>query len=152
LTAIEVSALDVCHVSLDGDEAYAIIVVPNRDARRTDLGPSRRQPITERARFLLGRHLRERKDRCPHHRMLMRTVTDSEGIVRCESCKERHDFMRVPLFDSRESERMSVSRIREDFRRVRDMLGLDRGLTFDSLRETHLATLLDGGGPGKRAA
>lgn len=152
LTAIEVHALDIRNVSMNGNEALTIIVVPNRDGRRADYGPTRRQTITEHARFFLGCHLSERRSRCSHHRMLMRSWTDDKGLDRCANCNEPRDFLSLPLFDSRESDRMSVSAIREEFRRLREMFGLDRSVTFDSLRDVHIANLLGGGGPGKRTA
>jgi len=149
LSSAEVAALDVNHVSTDGVQVRSIIVVPNRDGRRPHLGPSRRQPITDDGRWLLGCWLDVRRSRCEHHRRLMRTRMDERGVVRCGTCSEIHDLLATPLFDSRESERMSVSAIRHEFQRVRDLLGLDGGYHFDTLRETYLHTHLGSNGSAK---
>ena len=149
LSAVEVNALDVRHVSANGVDPLAIITVPNKDRRRPDFGPNRRVQLSEQGRWILGCHLNHRRARCAHHRMLMRTEADQSGVVRCVACSEPIDFMSAALFNSRESDRMSVTQIRDDFRHARDMLGLDRAITFDSLRETYLAMAL--GGPERRA-
>jgi site-specific recombinase XerC len=138
LSAAEVAALDVNHVSIDGVQVRSIIVVPNRDGRRPHLAPTRRHPISDDARWLLGCWLDVRRSRCEHHRRLMRTTMDDRGVVRCAACGEIHDLLKTPLFDSRESERMSVSAIRHEFQRARDQLGLDPAYHFDTLRETYL--------------
>lgn len=148
LTAAEVHALDMRHVTLDGRDALSIILVPTVDARRVDFGPPRRLALAHDVRFVVGCHVTSRRNRCAHHALLMQTWKDSRGITRCASCDEAIDFLSLALFDSRESDRMSVSAIREDFRRVRDQLGLDRSLTFDSLRDFYRPL----GGPGKRPA
>jgi integrase len=149
LSAVEVNALNVRHVSANGTDPLVIITVPNKDRRRPDFGPTRRVQLTEQTRWLLGCHLNQRRARCAHHRVLMRTETDETGVLRCAACREPIDFMSAALFNSRESDRMSVTQIRDDFRHAREVLGFNRAITFDSLRETYLAMAL--GGPGRRA-
>jgi hypothetical protein len=145
LSSAEVGALDIGHVSVDGIGVRSIIIVPNRDGRRPQLEPTRRQAISDDARWLLGCWLEVRRRRCEHQRRLMRTYTDERGVLRCSECREVLDFVAAPLFDSRESDRMSLSAIRHEFQRARDMLGLDPSFHFDSLRETYLAREFSGG-------
>jgi hypothetical protein len=149
LSAVEVNALNVRHVSANGIDPLVIVMVPNKDRRRPDFGPTRRVQLSEQTRWILGCHLNQRRSLCAHHRMLMRTETDETGVLRCAACSEPVDFMSVALFNSRESDRMSVTQIRDDFRHAREVLGLNRAFTFDSLRETYLATAL--GAPGRRS-
>jgi len=139
LSSAEVGALDIAHVSTDGIGVRSIIIVPNRDARRPQLEPTRRQAITDDARWLIGCWLDVRRRRCEHHRRLMRTYTDERGVLRCAACREVLELLAAPLFDSRESDRMSLRAIRHEFQRVRDMLGFDPSFHFESLRESYLA-------------
>jgi hypothetical protein len=143
LSSTEVSALNVHNVTPNGVEVRSIITVPNLDGRRPHLGPVRQHLITDEARWLVGCWLETRRNQCAHHRTLMHTYRDEAGVLRCSACREVHDFLRVPLFNSRETDRMSARSIRYEFQRVRDILGLDPSYHFDTLREARLSSRFD---------
>jgi hypothetical protein len=71
---------------------------------------------------------------CAHLRLPLRSYRDERGVERCHACHDDLRLLENPLFIGRRHRRLSAKRMRHEFAEHRDDLGLDRALSFDSLR------------------
>jgi hypothetical protein len=127
LGARALSALDIGDVSPDGRSPH--------EALRLGAGTLPLFPPalgTEVSRTL-SRYLAWRCS-CAHHRLRLQTYRDRQGTERCHACHDDVRLLANPLFIGRLKVRLSDKRMRAEFARHRDELGLDERLVFDSLR------------------
>jgi hypothetical protein len=118
LGARRLSRLDLGEVTPDGSKVHEVVL---------------QRPMDPAVAAIVKRYLAKRCS-CAHLRLALKTYRDARGIERCHAC---HDDVRLranPLFVSRHRRRLSPKRMRHEFTQHRDALGLDPGLTFDSLR------------------
>ena len=140
LRGSEIRALDVRHVTANGMDALGVIVVPRVDQRRTLDLDQRREEIDDQVQRAINAHLRWRRRICEHYRLSLRTFRDEHGVERCATCGEVADFLSTPLFRSRQSARVTLKQVGNEFRSFRDSLRLNPALQFNSLRLTPPAT------------
>jgi hypothetical protein len=133
LGARQLSALDVKDVSVDGKEPAADVRL-----KRTRRYRSRAEglvPLPIDTRGVVRRYLAWRRA-CVHFRLPMRTERHASGQDRCLVCREPVDFLSCPLFSSGRRGRLSPKTMQNGFAVMRNMLGLNPALRFDSLRDT----------------
>ncbi len=125
LGAGRLSKLDLGEVTPDGSTVHEVL--------RLGREPLPERPVDPAVAAVLERFL-ARRCSCAHLRLALKTYRDARGVERCHAC---HDDVRLrvnPLFVSRRHRRLSPKRMRHEFTQHRNALGLDPGLTFDSLR------------------
>jgi hypothetical protein len=118
LGARRLSRMDLGEVTPDGSKVHDVLL---------------QRPADPVVAAIVKRYLAKRCS-CAHLRVALKTYRDAGGVERCHAC---HDDVRLqanPLFISRHRRRLSPKRMRHEFTQHRDALGLDPGLTFDSLR------------------
>jgi hypothetical protein len=129
LGARRLSALNIGDVSPDG----------RRPSERLRLGegtlPLFAEPIGREVARTLSRYLVWRCS-CVHMRLPLQTYRDPAGVERCHSCHDGMDLLANPLFIGRGRRRLSAKRMRHEFAEIRDEIGLDHRLSFDSMRLT----------------
>jgi hypothetical protein len=139
LSARQLSALDVGDVSADGREPGDAVRL--RMARPYRSAPGGLIAIPGDTRPILRRYLKWRRE-CVHFRLPMRTYRDRSGKERCLVCREPIDFQACPLFSTGRRGRLAAKTMQNGFAIMRNQLGLDQALRFDSLRATHHALAL----------
>ena len=133
LGARQLSALDVRDVSAAGKEPAADLRL--KRTRRYRSRAEGLMPIPIDTRGVVRRYLAWRRA-CVHFRLPMRTERHPSGQDRCLVCREPVDFLSCPLFSSGRRGRLSPKTMQNGFAVMRDMLGLNPALRFDSLRDT----------------
>jgi hypothetical protein len=118
LGARRLSRMDLGDVTPDGSKVHEVLL---------------QRPVDPAVAAIVKRYLAKRCS-CAHLRLALKTYRDVRGIERCHACHDNVRLRANPLFVSRHHRRLSPKRMRHEFTQHRDALGLDPGLTFDSLR------------------